>query len=335
MPRSFHWTAAMACAFMALAPHAESDAPPYTLPIPDWRLTRDGRPSMPEEAPVKICLRRPVEKRVLGVWDLFGPWEAQIDPNQAYCDDQLYADLKTKTLYVCSQFYFDCTSVFFVRDSLSPSGASLSERALADAVKESGLVEQLDRFKAEHDRREEQRIAAEKAAVELAKLEGYRAEAQAATTITPLLEFIKRYRDDDPEGLVVEARARLAKLQQAYLDGSHSSKDIAFFIETFEREDPAGLIPQAHRKLAKAEAAEARAGKIMTLRRRIAGCKILVHRAQETIARERQIEAMTGAVSFGALHEAGSELLICRDAIPQFYKQYRAAGGKESLEAIR
>jgi hypothetical protein len=335
MPRNFHRIAAMACALMALAPDAESKPPTSTAPESGWWMTLDGKPSTPEEAPVRICLRRPVEKRVLGVWDLFGPWEAEIDPSRTYCDDEMYADLKTKTLYVCSKFYFDCTSVFFRPDQLSSSGVRLSEHTFAQAMRESGLLEKLDRFKAEHDQREAQRIATEKAAIELAKLEGYRAEAQAATSITPLLEFVKRYEHDDPESLVVEARARLAKLQQAYLEGSHSSKDIAFFIKTFEREDPAGLIPQAHRKLAKTEAAEARVGKIRSLRANIAGCMATIRRAQSTIAREQQIKALTGTVSLGALHEAGSQLLLCQDAIPALYKQYRAAGGKEPLEAIR
>ncbi len=311
-------------------------------------------PGAPKVKPIRICLIQRLEKRALGVWPIFSPWEAEIEPDHTNCTERLYADLKTQTIYLwydepvalgvtpssgpydlyCPSANAPCNSSFFTPNDIS-SVYRLNEYSLLKAVKESGIVGKLALFKVEYEQREAQRIAAENAAVDLAKLEGYRAEAQAATTITPLLEFIKRYEDNDPEGLVIEARARLAKLQQAYLDGSHSSKDIGFFIRTFEREDPAGLVPQAHRKLAKAEAAEARAGKILTLRRRIAGCKILVHRARETIARERQIEAVTGTVSFGALHEAGSELVICRDAIPEFYKQYRAAGGKEPLEAIR
>jgi hypothetical protein len=175
---------------------------------------------------------------------------------------------------------------------------------------------------------------AAKAAVARARTANYRAEFAAATTLPAIHTFIRRYAANDPDGYIPQVRERLADLQRSRFAAARTPEDLAAFIRDFRADDPALLIPEAQLRLAKLGENERAIGEVDRLVSSIATCKAMMRAAERAIAREREIEQVSGAVSLTRLHQAGEQLVYCRDAIPRLYASYRAKGGKRTLDSI-
>lgn len=175
---------------------------------------------------------------------------------------------------------------------------------------------------------------AAKAAAAEARLAIYRAEFAAATSLPEIRTFIWRYRANDPDGYIPQLRERLASLQRSRFSAIQTSADLQAFIRDFRADDPAALVPEAQLRLAKMQETERAAGEVDRLVSSIASCKAAMRAAERAIAHEREIERVSGTVSLTRLHQAGEQLVQCREAIPRLYASYRAKGGKRSLDLI-
>lgn len=175
---------------------------------------------------------------------------------------------------------------------------------------------------------------AAKAAGAEARLRIYRAEYAAATTLPAIRTFIARYAANDPDGYIPQLQERVASLQMSRFATVKTSADLQAFIRDFRADDPGLLVPEAQLRLSKLQDAERAKGEVEGLVSRIAFCKASMRAAELAIAREREIERVSGTVSLTRLHQAGERLVQCREAIPRLYASYRAKGGKLSLDSI-
>jgi hypothetical protein len=228
--------------------------------------------------------------------------------------------------------YTPCTSAFFA----TPAGASYRYRSLDKAavhriITAANVVALLEALVQERE------AAAERSTAREAQMKAieYRSAFAAATQPDGIRAFVRKYGSDDPDGLIPQARARLADLERGAFATAKSRGELQAFINAYGRDDPADLVPQARRRLVAAGERDRARDEFDSLPRRIASCKALIRAAELTIARERRIEAVSGTVSLATLHRAGEQLVYCRDAIPQWYASYRRHGGQRALEAIR
>ena len=352
----------MACAVAVAA--CLSFAATAAEPAP-WRISHQIEGYGPDA--LALCLVKPRR----GGWAV-----SPVDDAGPDCVEELRFDRESRTLYVafpgvlglseyqCSgklnfQGRHPCSSPFFPPQRGRPDWRRLDREMLQEALTEAKAFAYVEQQFARQ--REQEALEAEKRAVRdaLAReqaLKDYRAafDALAASRGTGEVEaFIRRYRRDDPDGLVPRALALLderekqaeaAAREQArrqYLAAfallsveSPTSLLEDFIVRYSVQGDPDRLVPKARtmleerlRRLQAEAAVRDRRQRLEALEFTIARCKRVIAESQAVRRREEKIAAGSGYVQPQTLRQAVANEVDCGQIIDESYKRYRELGG--------
>lgn len=271
-------------------------------------------------------------------------WTAEVRTEASVCEEFLRVDLAKRRLYLAveaavistptlddeycppfraSTIYTACTSSFFDPIPERPNFRRLNRAAVKQAIETArivGFVEGL--AKARED------------ALEAEWQVAYERDFSSANTARTIAKFRRTYATKDPKARIPELSPRFISLQRTQFSEANTINELREFVSMYGDDDPAGLLPAARRSLAKLEAAQAAQAELDRLTFRIQDCRATIIAAERAIARERQIERVSGAVNLNALHAAGEQLVRCQEAIPIWYATYQRKGGKRPLASI-
>jgi len=314
---------------------------------------------------IKVCLHR--DPATSGIFTR-GDWRALVAPaDRGLCKEVLYADAQQKKLFIVAPFlqssgtfmagqpYIhctpsgggsglgDCASDFFTSNPANPRFMSLNPSSIWDAVRESKLIEVVERHVAEEGAR----------AAERQRLDYLNQFQKAQRSLQGIQEFEARYASNDLDGMIPQ----LANIKRSFLVDAYRSRfssmnteaEIAKFIDDYQSDDPDGLIPEARKRLAVERARVAAIAKVQKQERADEKQKRLVQEleldlircsrssqnAEASIERENEIGSVSGFVNKRVLREAGETIVLCRQLRPRVYEEYRRAGGRRALSELQ
>ena len=305
-----------------------------------WGLITKHRPGTGD---IRVCLyRNQATKKWVATSE--APYGTRCEVLTADFDCRTYAltypdiDLSNRTY--CSTLstapkYSLCYSAFAMRSGVSGSYASIDVAKLSAALREAQIDTVLDDRAAEIAAARAEEFERNYAVQRRAFLDRYRAEFETANTVEAIKAFISKYAVHDTDSLIPQLQPRLAELERQDYLAATSADGLRRFVGIYRSNDPAELIGTAQSRLAALEAKESTAKALAAAEQKIVSCKRMTKVANQAIAREQQIGAVSGYVDKAKLHAAGDYIVSCQSILPAAYVEYKRLGGAKTLAAIQ